>query len=747
MKAQTKTTALLIVLLVFSCSCCFGQLDGIMKAGGKLLEKSPSKLMEKYFSNAPVTTSFENAKTEVMLLGNFDPEDSLFLPLSNLDQNENGDYIVTEGLYSAINKSFCLRAGTHGPSQGDGHLYAPLIGPKAFLVKSLLENWLTKGPDIPQGDVQCLIWAIIARTDIEDMLPKYKLVLTRLLDKDDIAKLAAGSLKDKTLEASMEKFRDKIPPETYKVFEAERNLRSMYSKADATYEEFETYAVLAGIAPASDMIRPVSKARWSYHPNGYFIRLTPHGYSRTKVDVYIPLHVTAETDVLGRIQSLTYGGDKVIEFSYDNDARASENIFSSNITEIKFLDQLTKKSVKLQGDNHFNFVKNDFSFAKPGAAGTKLWEFVNWLNAEKGSLSINLDQGTKSELFNLSNAIHAFEDMPGNAMDPMLNSFTRYLLNEAYNYSVYKNLSINDGSTGLKSKEINNDQELLVVTNLAAGRSGPQINNNTVENNFIENGSATGGWYNQDRGDLDLPRNVATPANRSSQRIGQSKPPKGKPWYEKLPPCPCTYKEAQDSANKKGSSWLDCGKANQDFHYGSSTEVRWAPPKAGMSGQQCTYDKNGNLITGGIAAGSPDKVSPHGCGATSINLNSIQSFWGHKTNDMDTWATLPCWQYLRDWPANNANHCSPSNPVSDIQHMRDLVGDMNCSDITKILQQAANSKNISQKLRDYLQGKSTGLSNQELIDELNKWAANEGCPGPGICDLINHLIKNLQKGK
>ena len=161
-----------------------------------------------------------------------------------------------------------------------------------------------------------------------------------------------------------------------------------------------------------------------------------------------------------------------------------------------------------------------------------------------------------------------------------------------------------------------------------------------------------------------------------------------------------------------------------------------------MSGQQCTYDAEGNLITSGIAAGSPDKVSPQSCG--SVSFSAAVSFPGHYIKDMRTFSNLPCWEYLRDWPANNANKCAPSNPVSDIKNIKNLVGDMTCPEITELMNEASKSKTISDKLKDYLLGNGDGnLSGAEQIDELNRWKESEGCPGKGICNLINKASKNL----
>ncbi|MCC8408638.1 hypothetical protein LJ707_06840 [Mucilaginibacter sp. UR6-1] len=53
-----------------------------------------------------------------------------------------------------------------------------------------------------------------------------------------------------------------------------------------SYEEMEKYAVLAGIAPNNNSEYP--SGTWALHPDGYYIRYIPQGYSITKVQIFVP---------------------------------------------------------------------------------------------------------------------------------------------------------------------------------------------------------------------------------------------------------------------------------------------------------------------------------------------------------------------------------------------------------------------------------------------------------------------------
>jgi hypothetical protein len=156
-------------------------------------------------------------------------------------------------------------------------------------------------------------------------------------------------------------------------------------------------------------------------------------------------------------------------------------------------------------------------------------------------------------------------------------------------------------------------------------------------------------------------------------------------WYGSLPSCPCNYTEVQqlDETIAPQGKWLDCGEASQTYHYGATFEVRWVPAADGQPGQQCTYDEKGALITEGMAAGSPDKVSPQSCGFSISILWHLGSLLQHKKADVDPWKEAPCTTYLTQWPANNANHCQP-NPVTPVAHMQPLVKDMSCEAVTAL---------------------------------------------------------------
>lgn len=205
-------------------------------------------------------------------------------PLYLLPKAANGGYKLCTGFFEMTNKSYCLHAGTRGPSKGDGYMLAPVLGPKSEVVILILKNG-EKHPNVKQHDIQVLLWAIIARTRFVDMGNDIKLTATTLLSPQQLLMLEGGALG--VLPAGlMDKAKDQLPAALQSVFEAENNIRRLAASGNASYEEMERYAILAGIAPQPDA--EVPSGIWSLHPDGYYIRFMPSSYSATRTQIYVP---------------------------------------------------------------------------------------------------------------------------------------------------------------------------------------------------------------------------------------------------------------------------------------------------------------------------------------------------------------------------------------------------------------------------------------------------------------------------
>ncbi len=118
-------------------------------------------------------------------------------------------------------------------------------------------------------------------------------------------------------------------------------------------------------------------------------------------------------------------------------------------------------------------------------------------------------------------------------------------------------------------------------------------------------------------------------------------------WLSVLPNCPCTRAGALANPALWGP---DANPILSWFHPGAASSFRsnstFATIPGSAHGQQCTYDSNGNLLTEGPGAGTPDSWSPVTNGAS------------HFTSDVLPWQVLGWRIYSRYWQPNNGNGCA-----------------------------------------------------------------------------------------
>ena len=311
------------------------KIPGLEKIPGldKILGKEP-----------PLTTSIADALTEVAFLDNFTPD--FPLPLGTARRTSEGEYKLRPGAYRYSAQSYCLHAGTYAPGRGEGYLYAPLAGQRAPIIRNLLRRSV-QHPEIHQHDVQLLIWSILARTKPTEMRADLQRAAAQLLTPKELFDLnggALGILPDEVKQKALAQ----LPESARKVFEAENRIREMVTRANSTFDEVERVAVLAGAPPAEAGDRTdLPRQRWSYHPDGYFVRFDPHGYPRTDVDVYVPEWFQITRDDAGRITRLSDEYGNRIETTYAPARKSSSaaSLRGSEFASVRFIDGLNGKSV------------------------------------------------------------------------------------------------------------------------------------------------------------------------------------------------------------------------------------------------------------------------------------------------------------------------------------------------------------------------------------------------------------------
>lgn len=123
-------------------------------------------------------------------------------------------------------------------------------------------------------------------------------------------------------------------------------------------------------------------------------------------------------------------------------------------------------------------------------------------------------------------------------------------------------------------------------------------------------------------------------------------------WKDALPDCPCTAEEIDKDEFERNDYGLET------HHPGAASGYRSSEPveiKSSVNpelpeleaGQQCTFDRNGDLVTHGIGAGTPDAYSP----------SEYTNVLDHYQTDVVTSKYLSTKDYQKEWTPNNDNNC------------------------------------------------------------------------------------------
>ena len=279
-----RAAGLAALLSVAVASTGSAQFDRIRRAAsGAARAVDPSRLLE---APPPISTQLSDARWAVDSLDSHNPDPSVFKSLQELQRTPTGGFVLQVGHYGMQTQSYCLKAGTHGPGGGDGYLYAPPKGPAEQAVLSIVRNSV-QHPDIAQRDIQVLLWAIIAHAKFENLTPGMQQTASRLLTPQQIATLNRSAL-DLIPDGMMEQTLASVPEPGKSILRAEAQLRSMVTSANNTYDDMERVAVLTGVVQPGPGSRAVPSGRWSLHPDGYYIRYIPSGYSQTSVQIWVP---------------------------------------------------------------------------------------------------------------------------------------------------------------------------------------------------------------------------------------------------------------------------------------------------------------------------------------------------------------------------------------------------------------------------------------------------------------------------
>jgi len=304
-----------IVFLLLIVGIILAQFPELPKPPIDIIEKIPSldKILK---GEPPIQINVKDAVTGIPFLDDFDPQS--LIPMTALSYTPGKGFLLERpGLYVHVVESYCLNAGAYGPNEEDAYLYAPIKGSRARIIQKVLQR-TNLHPEIPQGDIQVLIWAITSSTKLSDMSEDKQKTAAKLLTAKELFELNGGAL-ELVPKNERDKAFAKLPPHVRHTLEAEAQLREMLTKGQDSYEELEDVAVRTGVALPSEEQPHIPRGRWSFHPDGYFVRYLVYRYSETEIQLSVPEAFTIERDGLGRITLIADRNGNRIETEY-NDA-------------------------------------------------------------------------------------------------------------------------------------------------------------------------------------------------------------------------------------------------------------------------------------------------------------------------------------------------------------------------------------------------------------------------------------------
>ena len=170
--------------------------------------------------------------------------------------------------------------------------------------------------------------------------------------------------------------------------------------------------------------------------------------------------------------------------------------------------------------------------------------------------------------------------------------------------------------------------------------------------------------------DSELAELAKTGPSRHPKHTGDAE------WATDLPDCPCDWnavakiKPDPVSGESKvvGARRGWCNEGPSRFHPGAVSCFRSLVPLDTFDvlrinpGQQCCYDENGELITGGAGAGTPDKAGmAYQSAANGDCMNDPEMALWHLMLDVAPFDKNSIEEYHKEWPPNKG-HCCRDNP-------------------------------------------------------------------------------------
>jgi hypothetical protein len=234
-----------------------------------------------------LTTGFSDMIHLDTLPAAVDPK--AFAPLDKLDRTDDGSFVLKAGIFEANLQSYSLEPGDAGNNRTAGFFPAPIRGRKANVVAAVLKQ-TELHPDVPQNDIQQLLWEVVRGTDLEKMTPGIQQTAARILPHDALVQLQGPVQAEAAKKALMTWLDKKISKSPV--------VQQGVSAANTVKSIAEPNPAGAGVALQSQSTPGQFAARgtWAQMPGGFFVRYLPEGAAKTRLQVIVPDAAIAQAD-------------------------------------------------------------------------------------------------------------------------------------------------------------------------------------------------------------------------------------------------------------------------------------------------------------------------------------------------------------------------------------------------------------------------------------------------------------------
>jgi hypothetical protein len=235
----------------------------------------------------PLSTNYSDTIHPDTLPATLNP--GTFRPLKQLERTDDGAFLLKAGIFEAYVESYSLDTDERHQARVAGFYPAPIKGRRANVIADALKQ-VELHPEVAQNDIQNLMWAIVAGTELEKMPAPVQKTAARILPQKTLALLkgatAARAIENRVLSIVNRRLAKNpaIQQEASDASDKAKQIDRDYGISDTAVE------VKAATAPpvfgGTDDV--VVRGTWAQMPGGFYVRYLPEGYSKLRLQVIVP---------------------------------------------------------------------------------------------------------------------------------------------------------------------------------------------------------------------------------------------------------------------------------------------------------------------------------------------------------------------------------------------------------------------------------------------------------------------------